>query len=254
MGRELKHFINIAASEVLCCSFLMAGIESEPTFPVGFYPHTIGTIVEPGLPYQTTIAEGRLYDIYAFLRNETRRPLEKKFTKDINPLPVHMKSMMEEFLRRVQKDVVTCPYNLPDRATLDPDDMKTLIRFGTRHRITYHYLLYNDKDSVIRLYGENIVEEATGETVNEFRKRIDGIIASKSSKEEAGKEISKQTNTYWCQRVIPSLKKQTLDRYNPVNQPQSILSSEVFNSLQSMSIVNTSPGKGYIVLTDMYAP
>ncbi len=214
MGHNSEHFWYVGACEVFCVLLQLAGIEAEPTYVFGFYPQLVGTQYGPGFVYQTAFVKGRLYDMLSFFYNNKKGPEYRKLTKDINPLPEEINERSAIYLKHAQSEDVACPFHLPDRADLDPNDRELMVKLGCRHHINFHYIFYGDKDCVIRLYGEKAIKEACGETVEEFRKRMDALITRYPILEEAIEENKRQDHVYYCDHVLPALTPDTIDRYN----------------------------------------
>ena len=252
MKESFHDFWHGGAVEVLCILLLMADIEAELTLPLIFCPELEGSEGPMSMIYMTVIAEGRLYDIYSLSHNRFKDPNQRKFSKDIYPLPQDLSDEMKTLLERYQGDMIGAPINLPDRATMDYDDKRLLIKHGTRHRIEKHYLSYGDRDCVIRLYGEKIIKETNGETVEEFRKRMDALIARHPSKIEAGEENKRIAFTRWHTHLLPALKKETFDRLDPLKQrPEDLPTTVPRRRLEAMSsMMNSPPGTIFLVVPD----
>lgn len=207
-------FLSYGPSEIFCVCMLMAGMEAELTFP--FVPTKLPS--DPGVIYQTAIVEGRIYDIYTVISNKKKCPQLKPVTREIQPLPTDISPLMEFFLTAAQRGSTQSPFNVPDRSTINADDLRTIIKSGARRCIGSHYILHDDKNRLIELYGKKIVEEATGETVEEFRKRMDELITHTATQDEAVDEYLKKHFTYMCNDIYPQLTTETVQKYNPIRQ------------------------------------
>lgn len=191
----------------------MKGIEAQLPFCLSFDEPLINLDDEIGQAYLSVIVQGRIYDpLKAICRKR------KLVERDIQPLPppedIPTGHPTDAFIRNLVRDTLEYPCNLPSKSEMDSKDFKLLTRFGSsRCSIVNHYIFIDDKETIVTLYGQKIIEEATGEKLEDFCNALDDIIARNTSKAEAVKEYSAVLKTRWLRDIKPFLKKETVKKF-----------------------------------------
>ncbi len=167
---SLEEFFRNASCECLAIVFVMAGFDAEVVVCAVKPPNCGGNTL--GLP--VVIAEGKLFNIGREISNHLGQTL---FTHDIQPIPnkIPEGSILAKMLISKQSRHTVVPWRIPH--DIDEADLDIVKRYACRFLIHQHYLDYEDRPTLLRVYGKfNTIEEATGETTEEFKKRFDEFI------------------------------------------------------------------------------
>ncbi len=185
--------------EVLCCSLLLLGIEDAQVVFISALCHfdieldDLGTCLYTTMP--TVYANGRLY-------NPCHNRYRNKFKQvSVYPLPDSIENIHAGNLPQLDKKITTYPLALPESwqingqcetleqylrehytvctgkpwlapNNIDQNDLMNVQKFLCRHSLE-RVCLEKGVDRTMRLLGDEVIHKATGESRQEFKKRMD---------------------------------------------------------------------------------
>ena len=192
--KSLEEFFLSRSSDCLAVVLIMAGFEAEVV--ICAIKLSGGTVI--AMP--AVIAEGKLFNIGRQISTDLGKGV---YTHDVQAIPdkVPEGSPLYQMLIVKQFRQTVTPWNIPD--DVDKADIDVLKRYACRFIIHQHYLDCEDRTKILKLYEKyNTIEEAIGETTEEFKKRFDEFIKRYRTGNEACMRLGTVDRICWQQLNI----------------------------------------------------
>ena len=192
--KSLEEFFLSSSVECLPVVLVMAGFEAEVV--VCAIKLSGGTVI--AMP--AVIAEGKLFNIGRQISTLLGKGV---YTHDVQAIPetIPEDSPLYKMLIVKQSRQTVAPWNIPD--DVDKADIDILKRYACRFIIHQHYLDYEDRSTLLKVYEKyNTIKEATGETTEEFKKRFDEFIKMYGTGDEGCLRLGTVDRICWQQLNI----------------------------------------------------
>ena len=217
--REFQHVINVYKSmaeetregnivnayEFVYVSFTLANIEAEVTHSfVTMKGASCGMTVGMRRPVSVVLVEGRIYDITAHVPNMI---YPASLHHEYGPLPPDSAIAENPAFTKYVNQMKTY-HGFPDPeipcmcSTFEKDKafLKNAHRLKCRVLMATHYIDYNDREAIIRMYGAEKIKKASGQSVKGFRAYLDRIIMNGESEDVALSILSDEYNKFSSKR------------------------------------------------------
>ena len=203
------------AEKAMYLALIMAGIEAEVSFCIIKPPYMPADI---GLPFKVCIASGRIWDVAshfdipqaceAMKEAMTMEPwpwFPAKSPRDYLPLPSDddIKTHPLKVAQALKAAKIEYHLSLGMGTELDPfftdkiPYQELVIKREAREKLSYQYMEIEDRESIIKMYGKENIENFMEESIENFKERLDSLIEKYPDTNLRSRNLSSFEHARW---------------------------------------------------------
>ncbi len=199
MDEKTREYYIGNVHQMLYVALIAANVDAEITYTYTTFKRTL---IDSLKPLSVVLAEGRIYDVSAHVPNELYPPSVRR---EYGPLPpdsvIAANPAFAQYMDRIKMQYA---FDNPEQPCMcsafekNEGDLKKYRKVECRKMMGMHYIeCEGDREAVIRMYGAEKIKKLGGESVEEFRALLDGIIKSSKSEEEALSKLGRECQKWW---------------------------------------------------------